>query len=56
MKIIINMVLVNAVPVEVVFTIVTGVTIYFIYYNWSLIKNNVFALTLMLIKKQKFGK
>ena len=25
----------------VVFTIFTGVTIYFVYYNWSLIKNNV---------------
>ena len=28
----------------VVFTIFTGVTIYFIYYNWSLIKNNIFLL------------
>ena len=25
----------------VFFTIFTGITIYFIYYNWSLIKNNV---------------
>ena len=25
----------------VVFTIFTGITVYFIYYNWSLIKNNV---------------
>ena len=25
----------------VIFTIFTGVTIYFVYYNWSLIKNNV---------------
>ena len=25
----------------VVFTIFTGITIYFVYYNWSLIKNNV---------------
>ena len=25
----------------VVFTILTGINIYFIYYNWSLIKNNV---------------
>ena len=25
----------------VVFTIITRITIYFIYYNWSLIKNNV---------------
>ena len=28
----------------VVFIIVTGITIYFIYYNWSLIKNNVFCI------------
>ena len=25
----------------VVFIIFTGITIYFVYYNWSLIKNNV---------------
>ena len=25
----------------VVFTIFTGITIYFVYYNWSLIKNNI---------------
>ena len=25
----------------VVFTIFTGITIHFVYYNWSLIKNNV---------------
>ena len=25
----------------VIFTIFTGITIYFVYYNWSLIKNNV---------------
>ena len=24
----------------VIFTIFTGITIYFVYYNWSLIKNN----------------
>ena len=27
-----------------VFTIFTGITIYFVYYNWSLIKNNVFCI------------
>ena len=32
----------------VAFTIFTGITIYFAYYNWSLIKNNVSC-------KQKFG-
>ena len=25
----------------VVFTIFTGITVYLVYYNWSLIKNNV---------------
>ena len=40
----------------VIFTIFIGITIYFIYYNWSLIKNNVFALNLILTKKQRFGK
>ena len=25
----------------VVFKIFTGITVYFVYYNWSLIKNNV---------------
>ena len=25
----------------VVFTIFTGVTVYFVYYNWSLIKNSI---------------
>ena len=25
----------------VIFTIFTGITIYFVYYNWPLIKNNV---------------
>ena len=28
----------------VVFTIFTGITIYFIYYNWSLIKSNVSSI------------
>ena len=27
-----------------VFTIFTGITIYIVYYNWSLIKNNVFCI------------
>ena len=26
---------------SVVFTIFTGITIYFVYYNWYLIKNNI---------------
>ena len=28
----------------VVFTIFTGITIYFVYYNWSFIKNNAFCI------------
>ena len=42
-----KIVLINVVLVEyivltiVVFTIFSGITIYFVYYNWSLIKNNV---------------
>ena len=39
----------------VIFTIFIGVTIYFVYYNWSLIKNMFLALNLVLTKKQKFG-
>ena len=36
----------------VVFTIFTGIIIYFVYYNWSFIKIRFFALNLILIKKQ----
>ena len=39
----------------VVFTIFIGITIYFIYYNWSLIKNNFSCINLILAKKQRFG-
>ena len=35
----------------VTIVISTGVTIYFVYYNWSFIKNKVFALNLILTKK-----
>ena len=52
-KKIINMVLVNSVPVEVVFISFTGVTIYFIYYNWSLIKNNVSCIKFNTHKETK---
>ena len=33
--------IVYIVLIIVVFTIFNGITIYFIYYNWSLIKNNI---------------
>ena len=37
----------------VVFTIFTGITIYFVYYNWSLIKNNVFCIKYNTHKETK---
>ena len=35
----------------VVFTIFTGITVYLIYYNWSLIKNNVSRIKFSTRKK-----
>ena len=43
----------------VVFTIFTGITIYFVYYNWALIKKIIImflALNFVLAKKQRLGK
>ena len=37
----------------VVFTIFTGITIDFVYYNWSLIKNNVFCIKFNARKETK---
>ena len=37
----------------VVFTICTGITIYFVYYNWSLIKNNVSCIKFKTHKETK---
>ena len=37
----------------VVFTIFTGITIYFVYYNWSLIKNNVSCIKFNTLKEIK---
>ena len=37
----------------VVFTIFTGITIYFVYYNWSLIKNNVSCIKFSTRKETK---
>ena len=39
-----------------VFTIFTRITTYFVYYNGSLIKNNVSCIKLVFAKKQRFGK
>ena len=37
----------------VIFTILTGITIYFVYYNWSLVKNNVSCITFNTLKETK---
>ena len=37
----------------VVFTIFTGTTIYFVYYNWSLIENNVSCIKFGIHKETK---
>ena len=37
----------------VVFTIFIGITIYFVYYNWCLIKNNVSCIKLNTHKETK---
>ena len=37
----------------VVFTIFTGITTYFVYYNWSLIKNNVSCIKFSTHKETK---
>ena len=37
----------------VVFTIFIGITIYFVYYNWSLIKNNVSCIAFSTHKETK---
>ena len=53
-----KIVLINVVLVEyivltiVVFTIFSGITIYFVYYNWSLIKNNVSCIKFNTRKKK----
>ena len=39
-----------------VFTIITGITIYFVYCNCSLIKTIFLALNLIFAKKHNFGK
>ena len=37
----------------VVFTIFTGIIIYFVYYNWSLVKNNVSCIKFSTHKETK---
>ena len=38
----------------VIFTIFTGITIYFVYYNWPLIKNNVSCIKFNIHKETNF--
>ena len=40
----------------VVFTIFIGITVYLVYYNWSLIKNNVSCIKFNTRKETKIGK
>ena len=37
----------------VFFTIFTGIIIYFVYYNWSLVKNNIFCIKFNSRKETK---
>ena len=37
----------------IVFTIFTGITIYFVYYNWFLIKNKVSSIKFSIHKETK---
>ena len=37
----------------VVFTIITGITVYLVYYNWSLINNNIYCNKFSTLKKKK---
>ena len=39
----------------VVFTVFTEITIYFAYYNWSLIKNNVYCIKFNTHKETKIS-
>ena len=54
--VIINVVLVEYIVLTiVVFTIFSGIAIYFVYYNWSLIKNNVSCIKFNTRKKNRFS-
>ena len=39
----------------VVFTIFTVITTYFVYYNWSLIKNQISCIKLRICKEKKIS-
>ena len=44
---------VHVVLMIVVFTIFTVITTYFVYYNWSLIKNKISCIKLRICKEKK---
>ena len=46
-----NSCIVYIVLMIIVFTIFTGITIYFTYHNWSFIKNNVYCIKFNTHKK-----
>ena len=46
----------HIVSMIVVCPICTGISAYFVYYNWSLVKNNVSCIKFGTHKKQRFGK
>ena len=35
------------------FTVFTGITVYLVYFNWSLINNNIYCIKFYNRKKQK---
>ena len=37
----------------IAFTIFTGITVYLVYYNWSLINNNIYCIKFNYRKKNK---
>ena len=58
---IVNKTVKNSCKVYIVLTIVSIVisavyTIYFVYYNWFLIKIKTFSLNIILVEKLQFGK
>ena len=50
-----NSCIVYIVLMVVFFTIFTGITVYLVYYKWSLVQIMFLTLNLILIKKQKFS-
>ena len=45
--------IVYIVLMKIAFTIFTGITVYLVYYNWSLINNNIYCIKFNNRKKNK---